>query len=154
MGVLTVRPFRATDREAVVELWERCELIRPWNDPHLDIDRKLARDADTFLVGCLADEVVASVMAGYDGHRGWINYLAVDPDTRGAGHGRTMMRAAEASLLALGCPKVNLQIRASNRDAVRFYESIGYSMDDVVSMGLRLINDEEPRGGAPREGQP
>ena len=80
-------------------------------------------------------------MAGYDGHRGWINYLAVDPSAQGVGHGRTIMRAAEERLLELGCPKVNLQIRTSNVDAVAFYESIGYSPDDVVSMGRRLIED-------------
>jgi ribosomal protein S18 acetylase RimI-like enzyme len=85
--------------------------------------------------------VVATVMAGYDGHRGWINYLAVDPDHRGEGHGRTMMEAAETRLLALGCPKVNLQVRTDNPDAVAFYELLGYSVDPVVSMGRRLISD-------------
>lgn len=138
---LSIRQFGGDDRDAVVGLWERCDLTRPWNDPHHDIDRKLERDPDGFLVGCIGERIVASVMVGYDGHRGWINYLAVDPDTRGAGHGRAVMRAAEAHLLALGCPKVNLQIRTSNLDAVNFYESIGYSPDDVVSMGRRLIDD-------------
>jgi ribosomal protein S18 acetylase RimI-like enzyme len=85
--------------------------------------------------------VVATVMAGYDGHRGWINYLAVDPDHRGEGHGRTMMEAAETRLPALGCPKANLQVRTDNPDAVAFYELLGYSVDPVVSMGRRLISD-------------
>ena len=138
---LEIRTFRADDRDTVVALWERCDLTRPWNDPHHDVDRKLERDPDGFLVGCVGDRVVASVMVGYDGHRGWINYLAVDPDARGAGHGRAVMRAAEAHLLALGCPKVNLQIRTSNPDAAQFYEAIGYTPDDVVSMGRRLIDD-------------
>lgn len=138
---LTIRPYRGPDRDAVIALWERCELTRPWNDPGLDIDRKLDRDPDGFLVGSTGGRVVASVMVGYDGHRGWINYLAVDPDVRRAGVGSALMRAAEEHLMALGCPKVNLQIRTSNLDAVRFYESIGYSMDDVVSMGRRLIDD-------------
>lgn len=141
MGALSVRAFAEADRGVVVELWERCELTRPWNDPHLDIDRKLTRDRDLLLVGCDGGTVVATVMVGYDGHRGWINYLAVDPSHRGAGHGRTMMLAAERRLLDLGCPKVNLQIRTSNLEARRFYEAIGYSTDEVVSMGRRLIDD-------------
>ena len=138
---LAVRPFTEADRATVVELWQRCDLTRPWNDPDRDIDRKLARDGELLLVGTVDDTVVATVMAGYDGHRGWVNYLAVDPDRRGEGHGAAIMRAAEERLVALGCPKINLQIRTSNLDAVRFYESLGYSLDDVVSMGRRLIDD-------------
>lgn len=141
---LSVRPFRDSDRAAVIELWQRCDLTRPWNDAGHDIDRKLDRDPDGFLVGLLDDTVAATVMAGYDGHRGWINYLAVDPDRRSAGLGAEIMYAAERHLERLGCPKINLQIRTSNLGAVRFYESIGYSTDDVVSMGRRLIDDEPP----------
>ncbi len=102
---LEVRPYRASDRAAVVELWRRCDLTRPWNDPGLDIDRKTTRDPDGFLVGVVDGAVVAVVMAGYDGHRGWINYLAVDPDRRGAGLGAEIMRAAEQHLARLGCPE-------------------------------------------------
>ena len=138
---LVVRPFAESDRTMVVELWRRCDLTRPWNDPDRDIDRKLARDGDLFLVGTVEGAIVATVMAGYDGHRGWVNYLAVDPGRRGERHGATIMRAAEERLIALGCPKINLQIRTSNLDAVRFYESLGYSPDDVVSMGRRLVDD-------------
>jgi ribosomal protein S18 acetylase RimI-like enzyme len=140
-GALMVRPFEASDRAALIELWQRCDLTRPWNDPNRDIDRKLARDGELLLVGLVDGELVATVMAGYDGHRGWVNYLGVDPSARAAGHGAAML-AAEERLRELGCPKVNLQIRTSNLDAVRFYESIGYSMDDVVSMGRRLIVDD------------
>jgi ribosomal protein S18 acetylase RimI-like enzyme len=143
MADLIVRPFQPADRAPVIALWERCGLTRPWNDPNLDIDRKSAADPDGFLIGVADDLVVASVMAGYDGHRGWVNYLAVDPDRRGIGWGRTIMDAAEALLAACGCPKVNLQIRTSNMAAVRFYESIGYTFDDVVSMGRRLVDDAE-----------
>ena len=138
---LVVRPFAESDRTMVVELWRRCDLTRPWNDPDRDIDRKLARDGDLFLVGTVEGAIVATVMAGYDGHRGWVNYLAVDPGPRGERHGATIMRAADERLIALGCPKINLQIRTSNLDAVRFYESLGYSPDDVVSMGRRLVDD-------------
>jgi ribosomal protein S18 acetylase RimI-like enzyme len=148
----TSRSFIPGDRTRVARLWETCGLTRPWNDPCRDIDRKLDRDAELLLVGeapaseaadgtTTTGRVVATVMAGYDGHRGWINYLAVDPDHRGEGHGRTMMEAAETRLLALGCPKVNLQVRTDNPDAVAFYELLGYSVDPVVSMGRRLISD-------------
>ena len=147
-----VRDFREADRRALTALWEACGLTRPWNDPYRDIDRKLERDAGLLLVGeapanqpadgtTKAGKVIATVMAGYDGHRGWINYLAVDPDHQGEGHGRAMMKAAETRLLALGCPKVNLQVRTDNSDAVAFYEALGYSVDPVVSMGRRLINE-------------
>lgn len=139
--VLTVRAYTEGDRSAVVELWERCGLTRPWNDPDRDIDRKVAVDADGFLVGVVDGTIIATVMAGYDGHRGWINYLGVDPQLRGGGHGAAIMRAAEHLLAARGCPKVNLQIRSSNREAARFYESIGYVSDDVVSMSRRLVDD-------------
>lgn len=138
---LTVRAYTERDRAAVVELWERCGLTRSWNDPNRDIDRKVASDAEGFLVGVVDGTVVATLIAGYDGHRGWINYLGVDPYLRGGGHGAAMMQAAEDLLAARGCPKVNLQIRTSNLDAVRFYESIGYVADDVVSMSRRLIDD-------------
>ncbi len=148
----TSRSFTPGDRTRVARLWETCGLTRPWNDPYRDIDRKLDRDAELLLVGeapaseaadgtTTTGRVVATVMAGYDGHRGWINYLAVDPDHRGEGHGRTMMEAAETRLLTLGCPKVNLQVRTDNPDAVAFYELLGYSVDPVVSMGRRLISD-------------
>lgn len=142
MSDLVVRSFEPDDRASVVSLWERCDLTRPWNDPNHDIDRKLTNDPAGFLVGLCDGRVVASVMAGYDGHRGWINYLAVDPDRRGAGWGRAIMVAAEDRLAERGCPKVNLQIRTSNIAAVRFYESIGDTLDDVVSMGRRLVDDE------------
>ena len=141
MSGLVVRSFEPDDRASVVSLWDRCDLTRPWNDPNRDIDRKLTTDPTGFLVGLSDGQVVASVMVGYDGHRGWINYLAVDPDRRGAGWGRAIMGAAEDLLAERGCPKVNLQIRTSNISAVRFYESIGYTLDDVVSMGRRLVDD-------------
>lgn len=139
-----VRRFEAGDRAAVVELWGRVELVRPWNDPDLDIDRKVGVDPEGFLVADLDGRVVGTVMAGYDGHRGWINYLAVDPGTQGRGLGGRLVREAEQLLGRRGCAKVNLQIRTSNETAVDFYRSIGYEFDDVVSMGRRLVDDEAP----------
>lgn len=137
-----IRPFVEDDRSGLIALWQRCDLVRSWNDPDRDIDRKLALRDDLLLVARRDEAVVGGVMAGYDGHRGWLNYLAVDPDERGAGLGRLLVGEAERRLLALGCPKVNLQIRRTNLDAAGFYESIGYLEDDAISMGKRLIADE------------
>lgn len=140
---MDIRTFRTEDEQVVVSLWERCELIRPWNDPRKDIRRKLQVRDDLFLVGILAGEVVATVMAGYEGHRGWVNYLAVAPEHQRAGLARLMMIEVEHRLRASGCPKINLQIRADNVDAIGFYRTIGYTLDDVVSMGKRLENDDQ-----------
>jgi len=144
MEQLTIRPFESADEPAVIALWARCDLIRPWNDPQKDIQRKLAAQPDLFLVGVRGDAVVASVMAGYDGHRGWLNYLAAAPELRGQGLGRAMVAAAEERLRALGCAKINLQVRRSNADVIAFYERLGYSTDDVLSMGKRLEHDDVP----------
>jgi len=139
-----VRQFDEADRAAVIALWRACGLTRSWNDPDVDIDRKLALDDGGFFVAARNGQLVASVMAGYDGHRGWINYLAVDPSCRGDGVGRLIMDRAEQHLIASGCPKINLQIRAENSGAIQFYERLGFSVDDVVSMGKRLIEDGGP----------
>jgi ribosomal protein S18 acetylase RimI-like enzyme len=139
-----IRAYRDADREGLVALWQLAGLTRAWNDPHRDIDRKVARDPDHLLVLEADDRLIGSVMVGYEGHRGWINYLVVHPDHRGRGLGRVLMDEAERRLGALGCPKVNLQVRSSNRSAVDFYRRIGYSVDDVVSMGRRLGVDEPP----------
>jgi ribosomal protein S18 acetylase RimI-like enzyme len=136
-----IRSFRPEDEDAVVALWEACGLTRPWNDPHRDIERKQSVQADLFLVASTGDDLVGSVMAGYDGHRGWVNYLAVAPSHRRHGLGRRLMEEAEARLTAAGCPKLNLQIRVDNSAAVGFYEAIGYRVDEVVSLGKRLIVD-------------
>jgi ribosomal protein S18 acetylase RimI-like enzyme len=138
---LVVRPFNDSDASAVIALWHRCDLTRPWNDPGKDIARKLRVQSDLFLVGELEGAIIGSVMAGYDGHRGWVNYLAVDPAHRGCGYGRNLMEEAERRLQNLGCPKINLQIRTGNRGAIAFYEHIGYRTDDVLSMGKRLEHD-------------
>jgi ribosomal protein S18 acetylase RimI-like enzyme len=137
-----IRTYAGADNAAVVALWQACDLTRPWNDPHKDIARKVAVDDGLFLVGTVDGVIVASVMAGYDGHRGWVNYLAVDPDHRGDGYGRALMAEAEARLAARGCPKVNLQVRATNADVLAFYEHLGYVVDAAVSMGKRLESDQ------------
>lgn len=142
LNLMLIRPFHPDDESAVIALWERAGLTRPWNDPHKDIRRKLCVQSEWFLVGLVKDQIVASLMAGYEGHRGWISYLAVDPDHQRNGYGRKIMQHAEQLLLAAGCPKINLQIRSSNLEAIAFYERIGFKQDDVVSYGKRLIPDE------------
>ncbi len=137
----TIRPFMEADTSAVVDLWKLCDLTRPWNDPTKDITRKLTVQPELFLLAEQEGRIIGSVMAGYEGHRGWINYLAVHPDYRRAGLGRQLMAAAEKRLLSLGCPKINLQVRTSNAAAIGFYQSIGFAQDEVVSYGKRLIPD-------------
>ena len=139
-----LRQYRPGDREALVRLWSLCGLIRPWNDPYRDIDRKLTWDAPNLVVLEDADELIGSVMVGYEGHRGWVNYLAVHPGHQRQGLGRLLMDEAERLLRELGCAKVNLQIRTSNEAAAEFYRRIGYAVDDVVSMGRRLEDDGPP----------
>jgi ribosomal protein S18 acetylase RimI-like enzyme len=136
-----IRPYHPADEDAVVALWAQCGLTRPWNDPRKDIRRKLAVRPDLFLVGELDGAVVGTVMVGYDGHRGWINYLGVDPACRRRGLGRALMAEAERLLRQAGCPKINLQVRTSNAEAIEFYRRIGFAVDDVVSLGKRLEHD-------------
>ena len=138
---MKIRAFEEVDRAAVIKLWTACGLVVPWNDPGKDIDRKLAVGADLFLVGLTNNSIMAVAMGGYDGHRGWVNYLAVDPNQQNKGYARQMMRALEYRLIEKDCPKINLQICESNIDVVRFYEAIGYRADDCISLGKRLIPD-------------
>ena len=138
---MQVRGYQDSDEASVVRLWTECGLVRPWNDPRKDIRRKLAVRPDLFLVGELDGTVVGTVMAGYDGHRGWVNYLGVDPACRRQGLGRALMAEAERLLRQAGCPKINLQVRTGNTDAIEFYRRIGFAIDDVVSLGKRLEHD-------------
>ncbi len=141
----TIRAYQAGDEAAVVSLWQRCGLTRPWNDPAKDIRRKLVEQPELFGVMVGRDDaglVVGTVMAGYEGHRGWINYLAVDPGMQGAGLGRALMDWAEAQLRARGCPKINLQVRQGNEAVLAFYAALGYADDQVVSLGKRLEHDD------------
>ncbi|MGE5176840.1 MAG: GNAT family acetyltransferase [Hyphomicrobiales bacterium] len=139
---LSIRPYEDRDEEAVIALWGRCRLLRPWNDPRKDIARKKRVQPELFLVGTIDGAIVATVMGGYEGHRGWVNYLAVDPGARRHGLGRDMMDAVERGFRAAGCPKMSLQIRRDNPEAIAFYERIGFTEDDVVSYGKRLEFDD------------
>ncbi len=138
---MTIRTFQPGDEDAVIDLWTRCGLVVPQNNPREDIRRKLADSPELFLVGTRGAEIIATVMAGYEGHRGWINYLAVSPDLQRTGCGRAIMEHAESLLRALGCPKINLQVRSTNTQVIAFYERLGFSCDPVTSMGRRLVRD-------------
>ena len=142
MDEMIIRQYSIGDKEAVVNLWKTCNLTKPWNNPEQDINLKLKDSPGLFLVGTINGIIVASVMAGYDGHRGWIYYLAVDPEYRKQGLGRRIMAAAEEKLMKIGCPKIDLMVRKNNLDVIEFYEKIGYGPDDVVTMSRRLIEDE------------
>lgn len=139
---MQIRAFTPADQEAVIQLWTDCALVRPWNDPGKDIARKLSVAPELFVVG-LDDhgQVIATIMVGYEGHRGWINYLAVHPSHQRQGHARQLVAWAEQRLTALGCPKLNLQVRSGNHAVIAFYESLGYANDASISMGKRLIAD-------------
>ncbi len=138
---LTVRPYCSDDEASVVDLWTRCGLVVPQNDPKRDIQRKLKVNPEWFLVGEIGGQIVATCMAGYEGHRGWINYLAVAPSHRRRGLATQLVREAERQLKQAGCPKINLQIRSSNTDVIAFYQALGFHVDEVVSMGKRLEPD-------------
>ena len=139
---MIIRPFSIQDKNALIELWQRCGLTRSWNDPEKDIDRKLAQQPDMFLVAAIDAEIIGSVMVGYDGHRGWMYYLAVCPSHQGRGFGRQLVHRAEELLENIGCPKVNIQIRTDNERVINFYRALDYDVEERVSMGKRLQFDE------------
>lgn len=139
-----VRPFRRDDTDGVVALWAEAGLTRPWNDPRLDIERKLSVQPELFLVvedPSMPGVPVGSVMAGYDGHRGWLYYLATAVSHRGRGVARALVHDAEALLLDMGCPKVQLMVREGNEGVLGFYDSLGYERFAVANTGKRLIAD-------------
>lgn len=136
-----IREYQAKDEQQVIDLWYACDLVVTWNNPVLDIKRKLKVNPELFLVGEIKAKVIASVMGGYEGHRGWINYLAVLPDYRGNGYAQKIMIEIEQKLKSIGCPKINLQIRSNNEKVLKFYESIGYNDEHMTSMGKRLSED-------------
>lgn len=138
---MTLRPYRPSDAAAVIALWRACDLVRPWNDPAKDIARKLRVNPEWFLVAEASGAIVGTVMAGYEGHRGWINYLAVAPALQRGGLGRQLMAEAERLLRAAGCPKINLQVRRTNAGVIAFYERLGFAVDEAVSLGKRLEPD-------------
>ena len=153
---MDIRNFREQDRESVIKLWHVCDLTRPWNDPNKDIDRKLAFQADLFFVGTINSNrpralnesqqqvrstLIATAMAGYDGHRGSVFYLAIAPEHQNLGYGKQLMNHIENALLDLECPKLNIVVRNTNIKVKQFYDSLSYQEDPVISIGKRLIAD-------------
>lgn len=133
-----IRPFAPADLEPVVALWEDAGLTRPWNDPRADALRAHRLQPELFLVADNGVRIIATVMAGDDGHRGWVYYLAVAVDQRGAGWGRRLMARAESLLWERGCPKLQLMVRADNSAIIDFYQHLGYEPSDVLVLGRRL----------------
>jgi ribosomal protein S18 acetylase RimI-like enzyme len=145
---IEIRPYTESDEAGVVALWREVFPNAPaHNDPRTDIHRKLSVQPELFLLATAGSEVVGTAMAGYDGHRGWVYYVAVSPRFRRQGIGTALMKRAEEDLARLGCPKVNLQIRASNEAVVSFYRAVGYEIEERISMGKRLerANNVTPR---------
>lgn len=135
---LSIRSYRPEDLPAVVALWHDAGLTRTWNDPARDIARKREVQPELFFVAESGGAIVASAMAGDDGHRAWVYYVAVSPHARGNGHGRALMQHVEAALRARGCAKLNLQVRADNQAAIGFYERLGYLREERIDFGKRL----------------
>lgn len=138
---IDIRAFAPADEDAVVGLWEEAGLTRPWNDPRADIRRKLRVQPELLLVAVEDAAIVGSVMAGYDGHRGWLYYLAAAASHRGRGVGRSLVAEAERLLEAMGRPKVQLMVRPENTGARGFYDAIGYEPFETWTTGKRLVAD-------------
>lgn len=135
---MILRDAEPGDAPAVIALWEAAGLTRPWNDPTQDFERALAAADSAILILARDGAVVASVMVGYDGHRGWVYYLAVAPAHRREGHGRVLMAAAETWLKERGAPKIQLMVREDNEEALGFYEALGLERQKVVTLGRFL----------------
>jgi len=157
--MLSIRRFEASDTDAVVALWQEAfpeyrEATRPHRNPHLSIANKLATQPELFFVAVLGERVVGTVMAGYDGHRGWLYSLAVGASQRRLGIGTRLIAHAEAALVALGCPKVNLQVLTAKAEVRAFYEALGYRADAVISLGKRLGEFAGPSSAALSDAAP
>ena len=142
MQMKNIRIYRERDREQVLALWQECDLIHPKNDPQKDLDRKKGFGEELFLVIEEREKIIGTVMGGYDGHRGIINYLGVHPSFRGQGLGKMLLQAVEQKLIDLGCPQVNLLVWSNNSEVLKFYKKTQYSeANDIVLLRKRLISD-------------
>jgi len=142
----SIHDFQAEDETGLVELWKVSGIYRSWNDPHLDIARKIENMQKTgfglfLVVQDSSGKIIGSVMAGYDGHRGSVNYLAVHPEAQKQGIGRALMTEVERWCEAEGCPKINLLVRTDNEAVKAFYARCGYGVDAVSGLSKRLIED-------------
>ena len=141
---LVIREIRDGDVEALAGLWDRCGLVRPWNDPHADIAFARSKPNATILGGFEEGRLASSVMAGHDGHRGTVYYVSVEPDLQGKGYGRTIMAAAEQWLRDQGAWKLNLIVRAENTAVIDFYCALGYEREERVNMAKWLDPARNP----------
>lgn len=139
---MKIRTYQDTDKNDVIALWRDCGLVSPQNNPVKDIERKLKVDPGLFLVGICNNKVIATVMGGYEGHRGWINYLGVSPAKQRKRYGEQIMKAVEVLIKEKGCPKINLQVRTTNKSVISFYEALGYDIENVVGFGKRLDHNQ------------
>ena len=139
---MKISEFTDDQSDQVIALWEKCGLTRSWNNPEKDIARKNSDQNGLFLIGQIDGVLMASIMIGYDGHRGSINYLAVDPDCARAGYGKVLMAEAERFLLSVVCPKINFYVRTDNAKVIEFYQQLGYAIEPVHLLGKRLITDD------------
>jgi ribosomal protein S18 acetylase RimI-like enzyme len=135
---MDIRAYKQKDQEGVIRLWEDCNIVVPWNNPIEDIKRKLKVNPELFLVGESEGKIIASLMGGYEGRRGWINNLAVSPEYQKKGLGRKIVNHVELLLKEMGCPKINLQVRTTNTKVIAFYNAIGYNDDHVLSLGKKI----------------
>ena len=138
--MIAFRPLEERDIDDVIALWTACGLVRPWNEPKRDIDFARGKEGSDILLGFEESALVASVMVGHDGHRGWLYYVAVAPEVQGKGIGKVTVRVAEAWLKARGIWAINLNIRSENEEVRAFYSALGYENRDVIVMGKRDID--------------
>lgn len=143
IAALAIAPIEDADIAAVIALWQRCGLTRPWNDPAADIALARRGPNATVLAGRVGDAIMATAMVGHDGHRGWVYYVATDPDRRGKGYGRAIMKAAEDWLRETGIAKLQLMVRRENAGAGAFYQSIGYAESQTIVFA-RWLDGREP----------
>lgn len=138
---ITIQPYEPGDEKEIISLWKKCKLVVPWNDPAKDIQRKQLENPDLFFVARMNGLIVGSCMAGYDGHRGWIYYLATTPEHQKKGLGKKLVLHAEKALRAKGCPKINLMVRKTNEQVIQFYKTLGFKDDPVMVLSKRLETD-------------
>jgi ribosomal protein S18 acetylase RimI-like enzyme len=139
MVKLFIRVYEKKDEIEVIKLWKNCNMIVPRNDPKLEINSKVNYQPDLFFVGLYKKKLIATIMVGYEGHRGWINYLVVHPDYQRRGFGKQLMNHATKILSKMGCQKINIQIRKSNKPVIQFYKKLGFEDDKVISYGKRIV---------------
>jgi ribosomal protein S18 acetylase RimI-like enzyme len=140
---LAIADIRDADVATVIALWQACGLTRPWNDPTSDIALARREPHSTVLIGRDGDAIVATAMVGHDGHRGWVYYVATDPDRRAKGYGRAIMNAAEDWLRATGIAKLQLMVRRDNAKAGALYQSIGYAEAQTIVFA-KWLDGREP----------